>query len=364
VRIDALLGSDRRLGSRDRRLYRELVYTAVRYLPWIEPLLDSDPHGAARRVAWLAADTPGMASFRAEAAAGLPDCPSDAGEKARILGEDADALSPSWLRDECPAAFLPPLREALLSRAPLWIRLQTDDPAAVYREFDALGWAWRASPLLDGAVELPPGTDVSRSVAYASGRVEIQDIGSQLILGTVGVAPGGRWLDACAGSGGKTLQLAALVGPAGRVCARDPRGPALRELSLRAERAGIAGRIDVGPLEDPPEGYDGVLVDAPCSGSGTWRRAPHLKWATSAGDVRRAAALQLRLLRENAPRVRAGGLLVYATCSLCASENDAVSEAFLSDGAGFEAELAGRTLLPQSHNGDGFYVASFRRRPA
>ena len=363
ARIDALLGADRRLGSRDRRLYRELVYTAVRYLPWIEPLLDSDPREAARRAAWLAADTPGMAPFRAEAAAGLPECPADAGEKARVLGADADALSPSWLRDECPAAFLPPLREALLSRAPLWLRLQTDDPGPVYREFDALGWAWRPSALLEGALELPPGTDVSRSEAYASGRVEIQDVGSQMILEKVGVLPGGRWLDACAGSGGKTLQLAALVGPAGRVAARDPRASALRELSLRALRAGLEGRIEVGPREDPPGGYDGVLVDAPCSGSGTWRRAPHLKWTTSAADVRSAAALQLRLLRENAPRVRPGGLLVYATCSLCRSENDSVSGAFLGDGAGFEAELAGRPLLPQSHNGDGFYVASFRRRP-
>jgi 16S rRNA (cytosine967-C5)-methyltransferase len=363
-RIDALLGGDRRLGSRDRRLYRELIYTAVRYLPWVEPLLDQDPPAAVRRAAWLAADSPEVAPFRAEVAPGLPECPADTGEKARILGAEADALSPAWLRGECPGAFAPPLREALLSRAPLWLRLQTADVATVFAEFDALGWTWRRSALLSGAVELPPGTDVVRTRAYASGGVEIQDIGSQLVLEAVGVAPGGRWLDACAGSGGKTLQLAALLGPGGRVAARDARSSALGELRLRAERAGLADRISIGPPEDPQGGYDAVLVDAPCTGSGTWRRAPHLRWMTSPSDVRRAAALQLRLLRENAPRVRRGGLLVYATCSLCGSENESVAGAFLAEAAGFEAELAGRTLLPQAHDGDGFFVASFRRRPA
>ena len=99
-RIDALLGGDRRLGSRDRRLYRELIYTAVRYLPWIEPLLDADPPAAVRRAAWLAADSPEVAPFRTEVAADLPECPADTGEKARILGADADALSPAWLRGE------------------------------------------------------------------------------------------------------------------------------------------------------------------------------------------------------------------------------------------------------------------------
>jgi 16S rRNA (cytosine967-C5)-methyltransferase len=363
ARIDALLGGDRRLGSRDRRLYRELIYTAVRYLPWIEPLLDLDPPAAAQRAAWLAADSPEVAGFRAEIAGDLPLCPADAGEKAQILGADAQALSPEWLRGECPAALRPPLREALLSRAPLWLRLQTPEPGRVFAEFDALGWAWRTSTLLPGAVELAPGTDVVRTQAYASGAVEIQDIGSQRILEAVGVVPGGHWLDACAGSGGKTLQLAALLGPGGRVAARDARRSALQELRQRAGRAGIAGRIQVGLPDDPPGGYDGVLVDAPCTGSGTWRRAPHLRWTTSAGDVRKAAALQLRLLRENAPRVRRGGLLVYATCSLCGSENESVAAAFLGGDSGFKAELAGTPLLPPAHNGDGFFVASFRRRP-
>jgi 16S rRNA (cytosine967-C5)-methyltransferase len=362
ARIDALLSGDRRLGSRDRRLYRELTYTTLRYLPWIEPLLDKDDAEAVRRIAWLAADIPAVRPFRAELTAGLPDCPKDSASKARILGEDTGLLTPPWFLRECPKAADAPLRDALLSRAPLWLRLQTDEPAPVFAEFDRLGFPWKPSNVLAGAVELPPGSDVGKSDAYLSGKVEIQDIGSQLVLGRAGFEPGGHWLDACAGAGGKALQLAALLGPSGQVTARDVRRSALEELSRRAQRAGLGNRISIAADPGPDDGYDGVLVDAPCSGTGTWRRSPHLRWATTESVVRAAIVLQQQLLAENAAHVRRGGLLVYATCSLCQSENAGVVHAFLQTAAGFEPIEAGATLLPQIHDGDGFFVASFRRK--
>src|SRR5205085_9861086 len=101
----------------------------------------------------------------------------------------------------------------------------------------------------------------------------VQDLGSQLILASAGIAAGGHWLDTCAGAGGKTLQLADLLGPTGKVDAHDIRPEALAELAARATRAGWEERIDI-LRHAPTEIYDGVLVDAPCSGSGTWRRAP------------------------------------------------------------------------------------------
>jgi 16S rRNA (cytosine967-C5)-methyltransferase len=361
ARIDSLLSGDRRLGSRDRRLYRELVYTTLRYLPWIEPHLDLDPDEAARRIAWLSAESPAVKPFRDEVSAGLPECPPGAEEKARILGTNPDALSPDWFRDECPAAFSAPLRDVLLTRPPLWLRLQEGDPDPVLAEFAELGWKWTRSELAPAALALPPGTDVSRTHAYASGKVEIQDVGSQLVLGAVGIKPGDHWLDACAGAGGKTLQLASLLGPSGRVTARDTRRSALEELSMRARRAGLGDRIGIGDTAEPSGGFDGVLVDAPCSGTGTWRRAPHLKWVVTGESVREAAVLQLRLLSENAGRVRSGGLVAYATCSLCRTENEAVVAAFLGGAPGFRPELVGKYLMPQAHDGDGFFVASFRR---
>jgi 16S rRNA (cytosine967-C5)-methyltransferase len=360
-RIDSTLGGDRRLGSRDRRLYRELVYTVLRYLPWIEPLLDSDPPGAAARTAWLAADTPPVRAFREAMTEGMPPCPSGVIEKARFLGVDAEALIPAWFRLECPEAFSMPLLDILQTRAPLWIRIQSDDAGSVLREFEGLGWTWRRSPMLPNAVALPLDADVTKTDAFRSGQVEIQDVGSQIILESVGVKAGGHWLDACAGAGGKTLQLATLLGAAGHVTARDVRRAALLELSARAIRAGMERNISVGSRMDPAGGFDGVLVDAPCTGSGTWRRSPHLKWVTTQRGVREAATVQLGLLRSNAPLVKPGGMLVYATCSLCRSENESVVEAFLGETKGFAAAIAGKRLMPQDHDGDGYFVASFRR---
>lgn len=361
ARIDTTLNGDRRLGSRDRRLYRELIYTVIRYLPWIEPLLDTAPGDAVAWAAWLAADIPSVRALRQASPGGLPPCPRETLEKARILGADAGALVPAWFKQECPEAMVPPLLDVLLSRAPLWIRLQTEDADPVLREFERLGWAWRRSPHLAGAVALPLDADVKKTDSFRQGRIEIQDVGSQLILETVGVAPGGRWLDACAGAGGKTLQLASLLGPGGRVTARDIRSEALAELSARAARAHLRDRIWTGT--DDADGYDGVLVDAPCTGTGTWRRSPHLRWVTTQRGVQDAAALQLELLRANFGRVRPGGLLVYSTCSLCRTENEWVVEAFLSDSRAAEPVIGGRRLMPGDHDGDGYFVAALKRKP-
>ncbi len=360
-RIDQPLRSDRRLGSRDRRLYRALIYTWLRYLPWTDPLLDSNPDEAIRRIAWLSAGEPAADAFREAVADGLPTCPPGADQKARILGADPALLTPAWLAAECPGALLAPLRDALLSRAPLWIRVQSDDRAAVEGELTALGLAWKPSPFSAAALRLPVGTDLSRSEPYLRGRIEIQDVGSQRVLIEAGVEPGGHWLDACAGAGGKTLQVASMLGSGGRVTARDRRPEALQELMVRATRAGLSERISVG-TEDPAGGFDGVLVDAPCSGSGTLRRSPHLRWSNRAEAIERAARLQSRLLRENAESVRPGGKLVYATCSLCRSENEGVTRAFLESKSDFEEAAPGRLLPPQEHDGDGFFVATFRRK--
>ena len=200
----------------------------------------------------------------------------------------------------------------------------------------------------------------------------MQDLGSQLLLETLGLGPGGRWLDACAGAGGKTLQLARLVGPTGTVVAHDIRRAALDELGVRAARARLG---NVRPTLQPPGAgdFDGVLVDAPCSGSGTWRRSPHLKWTTTPALVTERAALQTQLLANFAPCVRRGGRLIYATCSLSPEENSRVVTAFLNTHAGFHPEPfartfgfapnnGGLTLLPARHDTDGFFVASLRRK--
>ncbi len=418
ARIQSLLARNRAFGSRDRRLYRELIYTTLRYLPWIEPHLDPAPDLAVRLVAWLAADAPASENFRAVHLADWPPCPFTLAEKISTLSHPGSVhwslgIShwsfppplPAWFRDHCPEAFDPPQLDTLLARAPLWLRLQTFDTARVTDEFSRLGWRFEPSSVLPGALRLRDEVDVAKTSAYTAGLIEVQDLGSQLLLESVRPAAGERWLDACAGAGGKTLQLAALLGPAGHVDAHDIRPAALAELALRASRAGIdlvtvhesrsenaalppsaslrpsaTARLPFASLrilDAPPAPtalYDGVLVDAPCSGTGTWRRAPHLKWTTTPDQIATAAVRQLAILTRFAAHVRPGGRLVYATCSLSRHENEAIVTAFLAANPAFSltppartfsAPLRDQTLtfLPALHDTDGFFVASLHRGP-
>lgn len=369
-RLHTLIARQRAFGSRDRRLYRELLYTTVRYAPWIEPRLDRDPVEAAATVAWLAADLPATRAYRLAHLADRPPCPATVAGKAAFLHEAPDILLPAWLKEECPQAWSELELDALHRRAPLWLRIQSGDHAAIAAEFAASGWTWRPSSVHPEAWEVLSEADVTQSQVFKQGLFEIQDLGSQLILATVDIPAGERWLDACAGAGGKTLQLARLVGPGGKVDAHDIRPAALTELATRAGRAGLRN-ISVRQAE--PDGlYDGVLVDAPCSGSGTWRRAPHLKWTTTPEQIARHATAQLDLLRQFSARVRPGGRLIYATCSLARSENTKVMEAFLAQQPeftpvapmadfGYASDGVGLAILPAAHDTDGFYVATLRR---
>jgi 16S rRNA (cytosine967-C5)-methyltransferase len=359
--LQSLLAAERRFGSRDRRLYRELIYTTLRYLPWIEPSLAAAPAEAVRRVAWLAADTPATRLFRAEFATGEPPA------------GDATELLPAWFREHGPELFESPEAAFQLRRAPLWLRLQTDEAgrAQTLAEFSARGWECRPSALLPDALEVRTEADVTQTESWRAGRVEVQDLGSQLLLEAAGIDRGEHWLDACAGAGGKTLQLARLLGPEGQVDAHDIRKAALDELRVRAARARLRNIRVV--TATPASAYAGVLVDAPCSGSGTWRRSPHLKWTITPATIAEKAALQTTLLARFAPTVRAGGRLIYATCSLSRQENEHVVAAFLRQHPDFEPAPfrntfgfgergGGLTLLPSRHDTDGFFVANLRRR--
>jgi 16S rRNA (cytosine967-C5)-methyltransferase len=378
TRIQELLARNRSFGSRDRKLYRELLYTAVRYWPWCETLQKGSADSVIPALVWLAADTPATQKLRAVALAGWPPLPPASAEKARVLSARTGAelsardLLPGWFHAHGPALFDPAQLDAQLARAPLWIRLQTDAPALVFTELARRGIQYQHASALTAAVKVISEIDLTLTDAYRNGLIEIQDLGSQLILETVSPAPGGRWLDVCAGAGGKTLQLARCVGPRGSVEATDIRAEALRELARRVQRAGL-DNVRVLPAKAVPAGsYDGVLVDAPCSGSGTWRRSPHLKWLTTPEDIATAARQQQAILAAQVPRVRSGGLLVYATCSLSRRENQDVVRGFLTahpefavappaKNFGFIPEETGLTIWPAAYNTDGFFVSALRR---
>jgi 16S rRNA (cytosine967-C5)-methyltransferase len=362
AKLQQRLARERRFGSRDRRLYRELLYTVVRYLPWFEAAHARSLEEAARLAVWLASDSPALFELKDALTTQLPPTPRCIAEKAAVLGDVASVpLVPEWLRAHCPQACDSPEIDVLHTRAPLWLRLQTDTPDAVFAEFSERGWRWQTSLVLPNAVRMLDDVDVTPTQAFARGAIEVQDLGSQLILERAEPAKGEHWLDACAGAGGKTLQLARLLGPIGKVTAHDIRPTALAELRLRVERAGL-NNIDVADALAPDRQFDGVLVDVPCSGSGTWRRAPHLKWSTNPKDIAVTALLQSRLLARFAQQVRPGGKLIYATCSLSRVENEDVAASFLATHANFHVAFNACTLLPSQHDTDGFFVAGFFKR--
>ncbi len=401
-RITDLLNRNRALGSRDRKLYRELIYTTLRFLPWVDELLGSEidcraaasrhaaspssdgtatsagptgPELAAKIIAWLAPELKPTSLYRTAHCGDWPAVPDTLADKAtelaRLVGRqfDPQGLLPDWFREHCPAAFTEPHLSALNSRASIWVRLQVNDRKLVLDEFAAQHWPTESPADFPDAVCLPPNADVAGTDAYRRGFIEIQDLGSQLVLAHADIAPGSRWLDACAGAGGKTLQLARLVGESGRVDATDIRADVLEELRDRATRARLTN-ITIG---QPMAGlYDGVLVDAPCSGSGTWRRQPHLKWYLKPETIPSFNQTQLAILTANAPFVKSGGQLVYATCSLSHHENHDLVAKFLATHPEFTAvkptrdhggtfDSLGTTLLPGTRNTDGFYVAILRR---
>jgi len=385
-RIKEIFSRNRAIGSRDRKLYRELVYTALRFLPWVEPWLDQSPETAAKITAWLAPELKPTSAYRAAHCSDWPVVPDALAEKAAMLTRliaatanlpttapfqfEAEALLPDWFREHCPAAFTSPHLDSINRRANVWVRIQCNDRNLVLDEFRGQHWDFTSIPELPDALCLPPNAEVATSDAYRRGFVEIQDLGSQLVLACAPVASGERWFDACAGAGGKTLQLARLVGPTGQVEATDIRPEILDELDDRAKRARLT---NVTIVHEATGHYAGVLVDAPCSGSGTWRRQPHLKWYVQPATIAAFAITQQEILTANAPHVAAGGLLVYATCSLSHHENGDVVAAFLHTHPQFQAEAPaqswggeydglGTALLPGTRNTDGFYVALLRRK--
>ncbi|MEH3106759.1 MAG: RsmB/NOP family class I SAM-dependent RNA methyltransferase [Sphingomonas fennica] len=360
--IAAYFKARRYAGSKDRRAVRDLVYAAIRR--------------TAERPANGRAALVGLARERPEVA-GLFD--GSAHAPAPIAADEPAAPAgavPEWLVPLLSGALPDGERAALLDRAPLDLRvnrLKADVAAVRARLPDAVPGAHAAY-----ALRLPEGWPIERDPAWAEGLVEVQDEGSQLIAAACRATPGATVIDLCAGAGGKTLALAAAMAGRGRLIACDIDRRLMR-LAPRAERAGAAG-IELRLLDGGREAEgladfggiaDVVLVDAPCSGTGTWRRNPEARWRLTEARLARLIETQARVLALAERLVRPGGRLVYATCSVLAGEGAAQIAAFRADRPGWTVEppafAAGRPdgdgrLLTPAHDGtDGFFVASLIR---
>ncbi len=350
-------------GSKDRRAIRNLAYEAVRRFG--EPPVDA----RAAIVAMADADPALAATFDGAPYGPAPIEPHE---------PRADAgPAPHWLVDAFAAAGLDDDElAALLDRAPLDIRVNRlkADRDAVLAEIGGEP----ASDLPD-AIRLPAEATIDQNGLLNDGRGEVQDIGSQIVSLAMCAEPGGFAIDLCAGGGGKTLAIAAQMDGRGRILATDTDRPRLSRLAPRAARAEVTiaepRLLDPGKeaamLADVAGQADWVMVDAPCSGTGTWRRNPEARWRLTPERLARVVATQARLLDVAAELTGPEGTITYVVCSLLDDEGAGQVAAFLGRRPDWRAlPLAlprgrvhgpGMRLTPAHDSTDGFFVARLGR---
>jgi len=218
------------------------------------------------------------------------------------------------------------------------------------------------------ALVLEKRQNIFKHPAFKEGLFEIQDASSQLVATALEVEPGMRVIDACAGSGGKSLHLAALMQNKGRILSMDLEEWKLKNTKLRARRNGISiiepkvieGNKTIKRLK---ESADRVLLDVPCSGLGVLKRNPDTKWKLTPESIEKVQAIQQDILQNYASMVKPGGLLVYATCSILSTENEMQVEKFLASENGKNFELVeDQKVLAQESGYDGFYIAKIKRK--
>ncbi|MDB5685174.1 MAG: Fmu (Sun) protein [Sphingomonas bacterium] len=350
-------------GAKDRRAVRELVYRAIRRA-------GECPVSGRAAMLGVAAEDPDVAAAFDGSAHGPPAIGK--AERPAMAG-----IAPAWLAERLARGLDAAGMAALLGRAPLDLRVNRMRA----RREEVLPQVPGATPtpLSPDGLRLPEGTHVDTLDVWAQGLVEVQDEGSQLVTRAARAMPGMTIVDLCAGAGGKTLALAAAMDGAGRLIACDADRGRLSRLAPRAQRAGadhIETRLlDAGreqeALADLAGLADVVLVDAPCSGTGTWRRNPEARWRLSVDRLARVAALQARLLDLGAELVRPGGHLVHIVCSLLDEEGADQVDAFLARHPGWRADTdpiregrargPGKRLTPAEDGTDGFFVARLER---
>jgi 16S rRNA (cytosine967-C5)-methyltransferase len=418
--IDRYFRAHRKMGSQDRAFAAEQVYACLRHRRLLEHYVTAawpetaSPGAAATEMAipgtkatmatpgtkaipgvavsLLAAQLMRNAGWSARALAGLGVDGAD--ELARsIRGTDARELPfavrnslPDWLADAIRQQWpdeAESLAQALLAPAPVDLRANTLKTTrdALQAELAACGYASSTTPYSPQGLRRSERKPLFQTTPFREGRFEVQDEGSQLVTLLLAPRPGERVVDFCAGGGGKTLHASALMENRGSVYAFDVSARRLDRMRKRLARAGASNVrvLELANERDPRlqrhrERMDAVLVDAPCTGSGTLRRNPDMKWRS--WDFAALSQQQADILAAAARLVRPGGRLVYATCSLLTAENEEVVGTFLASHADFavapgEAALAAHgvviadaatpaghlQLLPHRHHTDGFFAA-------
>ena len=384
--LDRFLSSywreNRQFGSRDRRLFSESIFAFFRFYGWLKMLLDGGEQSlleqgesrqlSGRSAAILLAGAWMLENLEPEPAhkllvrefglAGVlakevnmkndPDWRRERFVKIASMLTGKTVEMPAWelLQSAWSLDFMQNMDEMtsyfarLAERPPLWLRIQNAPVENVIKELAHAGLTVKRHDRLTNAVAVVAGSvNLYTLPAYREGRVEVQDLASQVIAQVCAPNKGERWWDCCAGAGGKTLALAEIMQRTGKVVAGDIRSYKLEDLKKRARRSGFPN-IETRPWDGnkvPPRksaSFDGILIDAPCSCSGVWRRNPDGRWNSTADDVEKVTVIQKNVLENVLNALRPGGVLVYATCSVFEAENSAMIHEFLANHPEFELE--------------------------
>ncbi|HWU84059.1 MAG TPA: RsmB/NOP family class I SAM-dependent RNA methyltransferase [Rhodocyclaceae bacterium] len=400
---DAVLSNyfrnNREVGARDRAFIAETAYAVLRRKRTLERLCAGSADERITPQRLVLASLTRVAGYNTKQLASALDADEvkwlDALREVKLdagtLAEQADL--PDWLADRL-AALMPEADVLALARgmnqpAPLDLRVNPVKTSreAVLKQFAAEGIEAEACPYAPLGIRLKKKPSLAKHALFLDGSFEVQDEGSQLLGHLLQPKRGEMVMDFCAGAGGKTLLLGALMRSSGRLYAFDVSEKRLARLKPRLARSGlsnvhpgvIASENDV-KIKRLAGKFDRVLVDAPCSGLGTLRRNPDLKWRQTPGSVAELNAKQAAILASASRLLKPGGRLVYATCSLLPEENEAIVDAFLATHPDFVrksaadilaqqgisglATMAGPDLhlLPHLHGTDGFYAAVLERQ--
>ncbi len=395
--IDIFFRSRRYLGSHDRREIAESVYGILRHRRFLQTLVAAVRSEATLSPAWwftafklYIAKTPAAALQAFSLPLSLQEIDAlaalDVNRVVKTLGERLSF--PDWLVEKLQKQMGESEGERLLSALneppPLTLRVNTLKTTRenCVKALKQRGFECAPSRLSPEGIHLAKRANLFSLDLFREGWFELQDEGSQIISLLLDPKPNWRVADVCAGGGGKTLHLAALMKNRGEIFASDTSSERLESLQKRLGRGGVQN-VRVTNLssqqkrEKFAEKFDAVLIDAPCSGTGVLRRNPDAKWKITPAMVQEMVEKQKEILRDYATLVNPGGRLVYATCSVLAEENEEMVRTFLQERADFHlveaaailqrykleqlAEGSGIRLSPHQHGCDGFFAAVMER---
>jgi len=403
IPMDGVVGDYMRhrryIGSKDRSFIAESVYDIMRHRArlgwWLDRLGVSEVTPRALVLAWtyLSGRDPAQIFSSGGKYAPDPVTPEEEQVFAALKGQAFEHSDmPEAVRVECPADWEATLRAvfgddfaaemaAMIPPATLDLRVNTflAKREKVQQFLEADGVQSEETPYSPWGLRCKGKAFLSRTKAFSKGWIEIQDEGSQLIAHLCGAQPGMQVLDYCAGAGGKTLALGAAMQRKGRIVAMDNDARRLEKGRQRYKKAQLADIIEVRCLDDDKQRkwlkrqkgkFDLVLTDVPCSGTGTWRRNPDMRWRVYGPALEELTALQAEIMDRACQAVKPGGRFVYATCSLLPAENEEQIAAFLERHPDFmlqplDEKLGLGTphmrLTPKRHNTDGFFAAVLLR---